>query len=283
MRRSALLFRALLAASLSCPVCAAGLESSSLPPIVLRINQVSVAASGLPSPGGTSAGTAKEVFWLLATSVLTFGVPLLDLPNVLERRAADADSARLCLDSWKAILDGPKPWLNSADVQEFVLQTIRVEAARLVANRTRPVVVEVASGGTDDARRKEAIGEIGVRLSVPSVVLVDVSLGVEPSSPGCAALFRVKADLHVEPTAAAKQGMPPSASPSLPTIGKSEAVDVRRWAADPEVGRQALRLALLQIAEEIVQAYPWPPGDENLPSLPPPTGQGAAVGTGSER
>lgn len=277
MRWPILACQALLTMGLSCPAYATGLEGKLLPPIVLRMDKVSVQQSGMPSTSGSSGKTAKEVFWLSMTALLTFGAPLLDLPNVLERGAADARPARMCLDSWKAILDGPKPWLKSTDVQEFVLQTVRGEAARLVANRPRPVMVEVAAGGTNDAQGAEAISEIGVRLSTPSLVLTDVSVGVEPLSSGCAALFRATAKLHVESTGAAKGDTPSSA-----TVSKSEAVDVHGWSTDPEVGRRALRIALLQLADEIVKAYPWPPGDENPLPLPSPTGKDATAGTGGE-
>lgn len=262
MRRSVLAWQAMLAVSLSYPAHATGPQDGPLAPIVLRMEKVTVEQSGMPSTGRASAKTATEVLSLLTTAVLTFGVPLLDLPRVLEKGGGDSRSAQLCLGSWKEILEGPQPWLKSAEVQDFVLQTIQGEATRLVASRDPQVMVEVAAGGTNDAQRREALREIGVRLSASSVFLTDVSVGVEPMSSGCTARFRAQANLHLETIGASKGDAPSGVSPSLATVSKSETVDVHGWATEPEVGRRALRLALVQLAQEIVQAYPWPRGNE---------------------
>ena len=256
--KSALLVQALLAVCLCCPLGATGLESDPPPPLVLLIDKVSLDQSAMPSPSANSAGTAKEVFWLLTTSLLTFGVPLLDLPRVLEEGGADERSARLCLASWKAILDGPQPWLKSADLQEFVMQTIRDEVTRLVDHKARPVTVELAAPDSNNSARAEAINEIGIRLAASSLALAEVSMSVEPSQSGCAADFRARANLQVQSIGAEKGNPPLGSSPPLATLGKSQTVDVHDWATDPELGRQALRLALVQLTQAIIKAYPWP-------------------------
>ena len=212
----------------------------------------------MPSTSANSAKTARQVFWLLTTSLLTFGVPLLDLPRVLEEGGADERSAQLCLASWKAILDGPQPWLNSTEAQEFVVQTIRDEVTRFTAHQARPVTIELAAPGSNDAARTDAISAIGIRLATPSLALAQISVSVEPSQPRCAADFRATANLQVQPIGAVMRNPPADLAPPLATLSKSEAVDLRDWAADPELGRQALRLALVQLARAVLEAYPWP-------------------------
>jgi hypothetical protein len=265
--------KALLGAAVSCHAFASDLEGNPPPPIVLRMDAVTVEQRGMPS----SDISAGEVFWMTITALLSG-----DLPNVLALSSTER-CARTCLASWKAILEGPKPWLKSADEQAGVLQTVQGETARLVANLARPFLVEVAPADTTEAQRKQAIGDISSRPSTPSLVLTDDSVVVEPLASKCIAKLQAKANMHVETIGATKGEMPAGAPMSL-VVSKYEAVDVHGWASDPEVGHQALRRALLGLAAEIVKAYPWPQYDESpspLPSLLPSSKESTA-GTDSE-
>ena len=262
MRHVSLALGLLLSVGLSCPTHAIGSEGDPLPPIVLRMGDVTVQHGAMPSAGGNAAKTAKEVFWLSVTALLTLGVPLLDLPNVLERGGADARSVQLCLESWKAILEGPGSWLKSSEINDFVIRTVESETARLLETRARPVIVRVGSSGTTHQGNADALREIAHQLSTDRLVLGHVSVGVEPLSPGCVARLQANAGLRLVEIGAAASDNEDQVSGPLSAVSRSETVDVHGWATEPEVGRRALRLALLQLAEAIVQSYPWPGGEE---------------------
>lgn len=262
MRHVSLALGLLLSVGLSCPTHAIGSQGDPLPPIVLRMGEVTVQHDAMPSTDGNAAKTAKEVFWLSVTALLTLGVPLLDLPNVVQRGGADARSVQLCLESWKAILEGPGSWLKSSEINDFVIRTVEGETARLLETRARPVIVKVASTGATHQGNADALKEIAHQLSTDRLVLGDVSVGVEPLSPGCVARLQATAGLRLAEIGAAASDNEVQVSRPLSAVSRSETVDVHGWATEPEVGRRALRLALLQLAEAIVQSYPWPGGEE---------------------
>ncbi len=273
MRCLSLALGFLLLVGLRCPAHATGSEGDPLPPIVLRMGEVTVQHGAMPSTGGNAAKTTREAFWLSVTALLTFGVPLLDLPNVLERGEKDTRTVQLCLESWKAILEGPKSPLKSSEFNDFVMRTIAAETARLLETRARPVVVRVASSGATHSGNADALREIASELSTHSLVLGDVSIGVEPFSPGCVARLQASASLQLVEVGAAASDYSGQDSRSLSAVSSSEIVDVHGWATEPEVGRRALRLALLQLAEAVVKSYPWPAGEETkAPGSAPDSG-----------
>ena len=247
-------------------------EASLLPPLVLSLNEVSVERSGVPSTGTISTETAKEVFWLSITALLTFGAPLLDLPEVLERGRAGAGATQRCVDSWKVVLGGADSWLKSSELREYVLDTMRVEALRVGGSREQSVRVDTVSPVEARSRRAKLIKEAGARLSAPDVIFVDIRLGVEPLATGCTAQFRAKANLRLERTDPGRGVNTKEASPYASTVEGSEGVDVHRWAAEPDSGRRALRQALVQLAQAIVDAYPWPAPIQQQPATSAPDG-----------
>jgi len=276
MRRAVLASEALLMASLSLCVCAGEVATESLPPIVLRMDGVSVATRGMPSTASSTAKTGQELFWLSVTALLTFGAPLLAVPDVLERGDAYARPARLCMESWKTVLEGTQRWLKSGDFQEFVLQSLRGETSRLVAIEARPIAVEVASGGSTDAQRKAIVREIGDRLSARVVLLADVHIDVEPLSYGCSALFRITASLQ-----AVSAAMTNGDVVNFTKVSEWAPVNVHAWAKDPEEGRDAMRLILPKLADQIVQSYPWPRSDQDLHLLPRTRSTDCVTGSGN--
>ena len=250
---------------------AAGPERSLFPPIVLSLDEVSVERSGMPSTSTSSAETAKEVFWLSITALLTFGAPLLDLPQVVERSRAAAGETQRCIDSWK-VVSGPDSWLKSSELREYVLDTIRVEATRGVGSRETSVRVDVVSPVEVRSKRTKLIEEAGARLSAADVIFVDVRLGVQPLSTGCTGEFRAKANLRLERTDPVRGADAKEASPYASSVEGTEGVDVQRWAAEPDSGRRVLRQALAKLARAIVGAYPWPAPIQQQPAPSAPDG-----------
>lgn len=260
----------LLVAGCSSTVMLPATEANRLPPMFLSLHDVSVTRGAMSSPGATSSKTAKEVFWLSMTALLTLGAPLLDLPNVLERGKSDAEGAQRCIDSWNNVLKGVDAWLQSGDLRSHALDTIRVEAMRLLSRREPLVRIDVAPSEAVSWNRAEAVREMGRRLATSDLIVVDVRLGVAPSSTGCTAEIRAKADVHHERIAAQRPAAALGRSSDVVTLERSEGVDVLQWAAEPDTGRRVLQNVLVQLAQDIVDAYPWPaPVQQKLPeSLP---------------
>lgn len=259
----------ILLAFLLFPAYAAGTDRETPSPIILRLNTFSLNEQRLPSTARVSENTAKEVFWLGITALLTFGVPLLDLPEVLDRGEANARPIRECLESWDEIRNGPNSWLKSADMRAFALQTLQQEVARLMASSGRPVEVKTESSDTKRPTEKPAIaGDVVGAARYPSF-RANVSIVIDPSSSGqCGADFGVSANLQSQTHATDFSPSSPSELINVGTISAAEAVDVHAWARDPEVGRKALRLALGQLANAIAEAYRRSMGEEGFQPLP---------------
>lgn len=273
MRCLSLALGFLLLVGLRFPAHATGSEADSLPPLVLRMGEVTVKNGAMPSTGGHAAKTAREAFWLSVTALLTFGVPLLDLPNVVERGEKDSRSVQLCLEDWKAVLEGPKSSLKSPEFNDFVMRTIAAETASLLETRAGPVVVRIASSSVTQPGNADALNAIASELSTHSLVLGDVSIDVEPSSLGCVARLQANASLQLVEVGTEARDYSGQNSRSLSAVSSTEVADVHGWASEPEVGRRALRLALLQLAEAIVKTYPWPAGQETkAPASAPDSG-----------
>ncbi|HJW03347.1 MAG TPA: hypothetical protein VJ548_08725 [Azospira sp.] len=254
MSRSVIISCLLFSLCLGSAPVVAGPPGRPSPPIVLRLGGISVAQTGMPSPGSSNANTATEVFWLSVTALLTFGAPLLDLPNVLERGDANARNARLCAESWERVRHGDASWLKSEDLQGEVLESIRDEVITQLGNHEPAVTVEIAAGGTGLAQRAKAIREIAIRLAAPALILADVRVGIEPGLE-CTVRFSSNADMSLEETERPGAGGSPEVARPFATVSGSSNADVHQWAAEPEVGRRALRQALLQLAREIARAY----------------------------
>jgi hypothetical protein len=209
--------------------------------------------------------------------LFTFGAPLLDLPNVLERGDANARSTRLCAESWESVRHGDASWLKSGELQGEVLESIRDEVVTQLGNHEPAVAVEIASGATGQTQRAKAIREIAIRLAAPAVILTEVRVGIEPALE-CTARITGHAELSLEVT----ERPGPAPSPEVPrpfaTVSGSSSADVHQWAAEPEVGRRALRQALLQLAREIAKAYAREVPVQD-PAQDPPTPSAFASGT----
>lgn len=252
MQQPKCLWECLLVAWLFFPVYAVGENHSA---IILRMNTVALNEQSLPSTSATSAETAKEVFWLSVTALLTFGLPLIDLPNVLERGEANARPIRECLESWAVIRNGPNSWLKSADIRDFVLQTLQRDIARLMAEEAHPVRVQTEPN-INAPQDAPAIKGGTTGLTAHAALLAEVSLVIESStSAECGAQIRLNANLHTDTDLVALSHSNPSELTNLVTVSGAKAVDVHAWAQDPEAGRIALQIAIRQLASAIVRVY----------------------------
>jgi hypothetical protein len=231
VRTHAAIYSVTLLAMLASGVDAADDVPIASTPLELRLLELNLAPAEPLAAAGPASSTAKEVFWLSIRALMTFGVPLLDLPNVLRRSGEDGASAQRCRSSWKDVERESGPWLRSADVAGYVLQTVRDEVRRHGDSRA-------------------AVAELRVRMiSLP-----------------CAAEFRATADVQCA-TAGPPEPRPNDASPAEPplqraAVGAEETVDIHRWAAAPELGRQALTEALTRLAREVGARACVPPTDK---------------------
>ena len=261
-------------------ICTAKADSENLP-IVLRLEPVSLNESGLPSTAASSAKTTQEVFWLSVTSLLTFGAPLLDLPNVLDRGEARAHPIQMCLKSWDEIRNGPSSWFKSDEIRKFALQTLEQELVRLIAGRALAVKVQTEAGGNNAGQENPATEGEKAGHDKEAGVLANVSILVDPSSSEqCEAQLRLSAKLFSGPHSAAVAGSKSGELNALLAVSLAEPLAVHEWASDPEVGRTALRIVLLQLATAIADAYPWRVGDESGPAQMPSMDKDKASTTG---
>jgi hypothetical protein len=222
--------------------------ANPLPPIVLLLDDVAVEWSGIPSRSTFSTNTAKEVFWLSITALMTFGAPLLDLPNVIERGRAETADDRSCSESWKVVLNGPTSVLKAKDLRELAVDAIRSEAIRLISDRGQSVKVEIGRIAGSQRSRANVVGELRSQLSTPNLIVADVRVGVAGEA-GCTARFRAIADVRHERLEAAGLWGGSETRPSVITVQGSEGFDVKLWAEQPEVGLAALQRALAQVAQ----------------------------------
>lgn len=222
------------------------------PPIVLRPGAVSVNMTAPTRPGYTP-GLASEVFWLSMTALMTFGAPVLMLPDVLERHRTDVSALPpKCADSWNKVIGGPQ-WLGPAEARHSALNALEDAVKQDLARRGLELPIEVEPAGAADPHGADALVEIGKRLSAPVLAVADVSFSIEPQQQECAMLMRVSAHVHLVSTNYPGAEMPPAFSVSLT---RASPVSVMEWGANPEVGGRALRGLLGQLGQDIVNAHP---------------------------
>ncbi len=218
-------------------------------PLVLRPASVAVDMQA-PTRVGHTPGLAGEAFWLSVTALMTFGGPLLDLPDVLARHQTKVlDLPPACADSWVQVMNRP-PWLGSAETRTSALQFL-AEAMRLdLGRRGRALTVELETTPADDPRAPEALVQVGQRLAVPALAVADVRFRIEPQPKQCSMLMRVSVQMHL-----AQLGADPK-SPEAVSMTRAAAVSVTAWATDPEVGTRALQDLVAQMGRAIVSTLP---------------------------
>lgn len=221
-------------------------------PIVLRPGSVTVNLNA-PTRPGYAPGLAKEVFWLSVTALMTFGAPLLDLPNVLERnRTSVLDLPPKCTDNWNEVMNRPQ-WLGPAEARHSALKVLEDAVKQDLARRGQELTIEIEPAGADDPYGAEALVDIGKRLRAPLLAVADVSFSIEPQPSKCSMLMRVSAHMHLERTAYPSSEMTPEFSVALT---RASPVSVMEWGTNSEVGGQALRSLLGQLGKDIVTALP---------------------------
>lgn len=218
-------------------------------PIVLRPGPAAVNMHA-PTRAGHSPGLAGEVFWLSVTALLTFGGPLLDLPNVVARHQTSVlDLPQECAGSWVQVMNRPQ-WLGPVEERVSALQLL-ADAMKLdLERRGQKHTIEIESTGTDDPRGAEALISVGRRLNAPVLAVTDVLFSIEPQPKKCAMLMQVSAQMRLERLDVATK------LPEAVAFTKASAVSVTQWATDPALGTRTLQELLGRIGRDIVSALP---------------------------
>jgi len=206
-----------------------------------------------PTRTSRSPGLGGEILWLSVTALLTFGGPLLDLPDVVARHQTTVlDLPKECAQNWVQVMNQPQ-WLGTSETRTSALKVL-ADAMKLdLEQRGRRLTIEVEPTPADDPRAIEALATIGTRHSVPVLAVADVRFSIEPRPQTCAMLMQVSANMHLE-----KLGIEPQ-SPEALTLSKASALSVAEWAADPEVATRTLQDLLDRMGQDIVSALPASP------------------------
>jgi hypothetical protein len=226
-------------------------------PLVLRPGPVAVNMQA-PARSGHSSGLGGEVFWLSVTALLTFGGPLLDLPNVVARHQTTVlDLPKECAESWVQVMNRPQ-WLGPSDARTSALNVLADSMKLDLERRGRTLTIEIDPTSGDDPRSVEALATIGKRHSAAVLAVADVLFSIEPQPKKCAMLMRVSASMHLE-----KLGIEPRSLEAV-TLSKAITLSVTQWDKDPEVGTRALQDLLGRIGQDIISALP--PSPAKLPA-----------------
>lgn len=218
-------------------------------PLVLRPGPVAVNMQA-PTRVGNSPGLGGEVFWLSVTSLLTFGGPLLDLPNVVARHKTTVlDLPKDCAESWVQVMNRPQ-WLEPSEARTSALNVLAHAMNLDLEGRGRRLTIVIEPTSADDPLAMEALAGVGTRLSASVLAVADVLFSIEPQPKKCAMLMRVSAKLQLETL-----GIEPKRQEAF-TLSKASSLSVMQWAMDPEPGTRALQSILTQLGQDIVGLLP---------------------------
>ena len=216
-------------------------------PVVLRSISTSVDLSA-PLRSGYTPGLASELFWLSVTSLMTFGVPLADVPNVLDRhRTTVADLTPGCRADWTEAM---KRWSPAAvdETRESVLHDLQSAITKELARLGRDLRVEVADQSTGDADIDGLVRRLAGQLGTSQLLLADISYGVALRPSDCVFVMRALATLHVEIT-----DRPATPDPARHvTLSTQAIVPVKSWASDPAIEQKTRRDLLEHLGNEVV-------------------------------
>lgn len=224
------------------------------PPIVLRMADEARRNEALPSPGGQFAGHAVAgTMGGVMMALPTLGTSLILVPLGFIEGSKAAGRAGECAERWRAAVGDPPKWLAKALDPVLPLAVVEEETRRLVA-RPPPLVVFDRTGGTREARAA-ALDEIGQRFSRTTLLVGDIWIVLEQAERSrCGVKFSGYVHFRVRPVGAASK-----ATPDFIIHASHEEADeqVKAWAGEPELAREAMRVMLRKLAAKVLESYPW--------------------------